>query len=133
MPLSDALTDVKPGMILSVITTFSAAFGPLFEVTIVYVTGLPAVADVRPSFDVTRSALAAPTVVTTLPPDPPGGAAIEPLLLVSLGSGVSDRLDTTLVMLVRLGGAAKLMVRLWLLPLAKEAIAGNTIAPVAAL
>jgi hypothetical protein len=43
-------------MMLSVITTFSAAFGPLLEVTIVYVTGLPAAADKRPVFAVTRSA-----------------------------------------------------------------------------
>ena len=83
-------------------------------------------------FWVTTSAWA-PIVVMTLPPDPPGGASTEPLLLVSLGSGVSDRLDTTLVMLVRVGGATKLMVRLWLLPLAIEAIGGNTIAPVVGL
>ena len=42
MPSLDAVTIFKPGMMLSVITTFSAAFGPLLEVVIVYVTKLPA-------------------------------------------------------------------------------------------
>jgi hypothetical protein len=38
-----------------------------------------------------------------------------------------------LVMLVRVGGGTKLMVRLWLVPLAKVAIAAKSIAPVARL
>jgi hypothetical protein len=38
-----------------------------------------------------------------------------------------------LVMLVRVGGGTKIRVRVTLLPLAKVAIAGNSIAPVAAL
>jgi len=35
-----------------------------------------------------------------------------------------------LVLLLRVGGGTKLMVRLWLVPLAKVAIAGKSIAPV---
>ena len=35
VPLLDALTPVKPGMMLSVITTFSAAFGLLLAIVIV--------------------------------------------------------------------------------------------------
>jgi hypothetical protein len=38
-----------------------------------------------------------------------------------------------LVMLVSVGGGTKLMVRLWLVPLAKVAIAEKSIAPVAGL
>jgi hypothetical protein len=38
-----------------------------------------------------------------------------------------------LVMLVSAGSGTKLMVRLWLVPLAKVAIAGKSIAPVAQL
>jgi hypothetical protein len=58
---------------------------------------------------------------------------MEPLLLLGLGSEVSDRLETTLTMLVSVGGGTNLRLRVTALPLAKLAIAGKTIAPVVGL
>ena len=87
----------------------------------------------RPLLDVTRSARAASIEVVTRPPAEPGIASVEPLLFVKSGSKVDDRLNTMLVMLVRVGGGTKISVRVTLLPLAKVAIAGKSIAPVAAL
>ena len=86
----------------------------------------------RPLLDVTTSATGLIEVVTR-PPASPGTATVEPLLFVKSGSGVSDRLNTMLVMLVRVGGGTKIRRRVTLLPLAKVAIAGNSIVPVAGL
>jgi len=69
----------------------------------------------------------------TCPPGSPGAATIDPLLFVRSGSVVFDVLETTLRMLVRVGGGTNLMVRLWLLPLVKVAIAGKSIVPVVSL
>ena len=85
----------------------------------------------KPSLTVTRSATA-PIAVMTCPPGSPGAAMTEPLLLVGLGSVVSDVLETTLRMLVSVGGGTNLIVRLWLLPLAKVGI-GKSIVPVVSL
>ena len=86
----------------------------------------------RPLLDVTRSATGSIEVMTC-PPASPGNATVEPLLFVKSGSKVSDRLNTMLVMLVSVGGGTKIRRRVTLLPLAKVAIAGNSIVPVVAL
>jgi hypothetical protein len=80
--LLDALTPVKPGMMLSVITTFSAAFGSW----------------------VTISATASIEVVTV-------ALGFVPLLFAGVESGGIEVLLAVLLIEVRVGGTVKPIVR----------------------
>ena len=89
-------------------------------------------ADAGPLLVVEMSA-ALPITVVTRPPGWLGAADVEPSLLLTLGSGVSEVLRTMLVMLVRVTGGTKPIVRVTVLPLAKLAIAGKLTTPVLGL
>ncbi len=91
MALLDALTPVKPGMMLSVITLFSAAFGPW----------------------VTISATASIEVVTV-------ALGFVPLLFAGVESGAIEVLLAVLRIEVRVGGTVKPIVRVtvWALAIA---------------
>ena len=65
VPPSDAVTPIKPGMMLSVMVTLVAGSGPLFVVVRLYVTVDPTVLTIGPLLVVTRSAMRSVTVVKT--------------------------------------------------------------------
>ena len=91
MALLDALTPVKPGMMLSAITLFSAAFGPW----------------------VTTSTTASIEVVTL-------ALGFVPLLFAGVESGAIEVLLAVLRIEVRVGGTVKPIVRVtvWALAIA---------------
>ncbi len=93
----------------------------------------PALVAVGPVLLVTTSALGLSVVVTDELVGVPSLLVGEPLLLVTIGSGVAELLLAVLLMALRVTGGTKLTVRVVVAAFASVASAGKVTIPVVGL